>query len=160
MVRLLAAMVRYLIAVVLFLTYIGLRNPVLDLVLALQTLPTARLLPSSNNRGTLFGDLSRFNLVVGSDDFDIKSVILLGPMLRPVISVTEVNLARVPRALEGEVRGVVASRGRVNGGCGVKVAVRGYIEASSASTCAYPIFLACKCVSKPHRRQPNGSLRL
>jgi hypothetical protein len=104
MVRLLAAMVRYLIAVVLFLTYIGLRNPVLDLVLALQTLPTARLLPS-NNRGTLFGDLSRFNLVVGSDDFDIKSVILLGPMLRPVISVTEVNLARVPRALEGEVRG-------------------------------------------------------
>jgi hypothetical protein len=105
MMRLLAAMVRYLIAVALFLTYIGLRNPVLDLVLALQTLPTARLLPSSNNRGTLFGDLSRFNLVVGSDDFDIKSVILLGPMLRPVISVTEVNLARVPRALEGEVRG-------------------------------------------------------
>jgi hypothetical protein len=28
-----------------------------------------------------------------------------------VVSVTEVNLARVPRALEGEVRGVVASRG-------------------------------------------------
>jgi len=42
-----------------------------------------------------------------------------------VISVTEVNLARVPRALEGEVKGVVASRGRVRGGCGVKVAVRG-----------------------------------
>jgi hypothetical protein len=42
-----------------------------------------------------------------------------------VISVTEVNLARVPRALEGEVkRGVVASRGRVRGGCGVKAAVR------------------------------------
>ena len=44
----------------------------------------------------------------------------------PVIPVTEVNLVRVPRALEGEVRGeVVASRGRVRGGCGVKVAVRG-----------------------------------
>ena len=26
---------------------------------------------------------------------------------------------------EGEVKGVVASRGRVRGGCGVKVAVRG-----------------------------------
>jgi hypothetical protein len=43
----------------------------------------------------------------------------------PVIPVTEVNLARVPRALESEVRGVVASRGRVRGGCGVKVAARG-----------------------------------
>jgi hypothetical protein len=42
-----------------------------------------------------------------------------------VVSVTEVNLARVPRALEGEVEGVVASRERVSGGCGVKVAVRG-----------------------------------
>jgi hypothetical protein len=45
--------------------------------------------------------------------------------VQAVISVTEVNLARVPRALEGEVKGVVASRGRVRGGCGVKVAVRG-----------------------------------
>jgi hypothetical protein len=43
---------------------------------------------------------------------------------KPVIPVTEVTLARVPRALEGEVRGVVASRGRVTGGCSVKVAVR------------------------------------
>jgi len=42
-----------------------------------------------------------------------------------VVSVTEVNLARVPRALEGEVKGEVASRGRVGGGCGVKVAVKG-----------------------------------
>ena len=41
-----------------------------------------------------------------------------------MIPVTEVNLARVPRALEGEARGLVASRGRVRGGCGVKVAVR------------------------------------
>jgi hypothetical protein len=44
--------------------------------------------------------------------------------LKAVIPVTEVNLARVPRPFEGEVRGVVASRGRVRGGCGVKVAVR------------------------------------
>ena len=31
------------------------------------------------------------------------------------------------------------------------------MEARSVSTRSYPIFLACKCVSKPHRRQPNGS---
>ena len=42
-----------------------------------------------------------------------------------MILVTEVNLARVPRALKGKVkRGVVASRGRVRGGCGVKAALR------------------------------------
>src|SRR5271168_1185078 len=33
----------------------------------------------------------------------------------PVVSVTEVNLARVPRALEGEVKGGVASRGAGKG---------------------------------------------
>jgi hypothetical protein len=59
------------------LTEIGLKNLVLDLILALQTLPKARLLPSPNNRGTLFGDLFRFNSVVDSDDFDIKSVVPL-----------------------------------------------------------------------------------
>ena len=70
-------------------------------MLALQSLLTARLLPSPNNRGTLLDDLSRFNSVVDFDDFDIKSVVLLGPMLQPVISVTEVNLARVLRVLGG-----------------------------------------------------------
>src|SRR5438876_558182 len=41
--------------------------------------------------------------------------------LRPVVSVAEVNLARVLRALEGEVKGgVVAPREWVRGGCGVK----------------------------------------
>jgi hypothetical protein len=55
---------------------------VLDLILALQTLPTARLLPSPNNRRTLFGDLSRFNAVDDSDNFDIKSVV---PLLEQVI---------------------------------------------------------------------------
>jgi hypothetical protein len=63
------------VAMALFLTCIGLKNLVLDLILALQTLPTARLLSSPNKRGTLFGDLSRFNAVVDSDDFDIKSVV-------------------------------------------------------------------------------------
>jgi hypothetical protein len=111
MVQLLATKVRYSIAVAHFLTYIGPKNLVLDLMLALQTLLTARLLPSPNNRGTLFGDLSKFNSVVDSDDFDIKSVVILGPMLQRVISVTEVNPVRVPRALEGEVGVVVASRG-------------------------------------------------
>ena len=45
--------------------------------------------------------------------------------LEAVIPITEVILARAPRALEGEVGGVVASRGRVRGGYGVKVAIRG-----------------------------------
>ena|ERR1700722_15971689 len=62
----LATKVRYIMAMALFLMYIGLKNLVLDLILALQTFPTARLLPSPNNRGTLFGDLSRFNAVVDS----------------------------------------------------------------------------------------------
>ena len=42
-----------------------------------------------------------------------------------VVSVTEVNLGRIPRAFEGEVEGIIASMGQVMGGCGVKVAVRG-----------------------------------
>ena len=50
---------------------------------------------------------------------------LVPAQLNPVISVTEVILARAPRALEGEVKGGVASRGAGRGGCGVKVAVRG-----------------------------------
>jgi hypothetical protein len=63
-----------------------------------------------------------------SINFDLFVRKLCNNNLQPsgtVIPVTEVNLARVPRALEGEVGGVVASRGRVRGGCGVKVAVRG-----------------------------------
>lgn len=56
------------------LTYVGAKNSVLDLILALQSIPAARLLPSPNGRGSLFGDLSRFNSVVDSDDFDFSSV--------------------------------------------------------------------------------------
>src|SRR3954451_9813357 len=61
---------------------VGLKNLVLDLILALQSLPTARLLPSPNRRGTLFGDLSRFNSVVDSGDFDLRSAI---PLLNKVV---------------------------------------------------------------------------
>ena len=38
-----------------------------------------------------------------------------------MIAVIEVNLTRVSRALEGEVKGAVASRLGCKGGCGVKV---------------------------------------
>ena len=55
----------------------------LDLVLALQNLPASRLLHSHHGRGSLFGDLSRFNSVVDLDDFDIKSV---GPLLEKIIN--------------------------------------------------------------------------
>ena len=66
-------------------------------VMALQTLPTARLLPSPNNRGTLFGDLSRFNSVIDSDDFDIKSVV---PLLELAIkrAPDEGNMGYCPRS--------------------------------------------------------------
>jgi Fungal protein kinase len=65
-----------------FLTYIGLKNLVLDLILALQNLPAARLLPSPNGRGILLSDLLRFASLVVSDDFDIKLVI---PLLNKVV---------------------------------------------------------------------------
>ncbi|KAI9777129.1 MAG: hypothetical protein M1839_009085 [Geoglossum umbratile] len=64
------------------LMYIDLKNLVLDLVLALQNLPAARLLPSPNGRGILLGDLSRFISLVVSNDLDIKSVI---PLLNKVV---------------------------------------------------------------------------
>ena len=65
-----------------FLTYIGLKNLVLDLVLELQNLPAARVLPP-NGRGILLGNLSRFISLVVSNDFDVKSVI---PLLNKVVS--------------------------------------------------------------------------
>jgi len=54
-----------------------------------------------------------------------------GPCVRPktdswaVIPVTEISLARVPRALEGEARGGSSLKGGVRGGCSVKVTVKG-----------------------------------
>src|SRR5437762_3801707 len=65
------------------LTYIGLKNLVLDLVLELQNLPAPRVLPSPNGRGILLGNLSRFISLVVSNDFDVKSVI---PLLNKVVS--------------------------------------------------------------------------
>ena len=55
----------------------------IDLILALQNLPVARLLPSPNGRGILLGDLSRFVSLVVSDNFDLKSVI---PLLNKVVN--------------------------------------------------------------------------
>jgi hypothetical protein len=93
----LATKVRYLMAMALFLTYIGLKNLVLDLILALQTLPTARLLPSPNNRGIFFGDLSRFYAVVDSDDFDIKSVVPLLEQVPPASYLPKLSGGPRPR---------------------------------------------------------------
>jgi len=53
------------------------------------------------------------------------------------ISVTEVNLARVPRALEGKVKGVV----RVRGGCGARVVVRGRSRCAAHQRPLIPSFL-------------------
>ncbi|KAI9856816.1 MAG: hypothetical protein M1813_008753 [Trichoglossum hirsutum] len=58
-----------------------LKNLVVDLILALQNLPAARLLPSRSGRGTILGDLQRFGSLVDSDDFDAKRVI---PLLKEV----------------------------------------------------------------------------
>ena len=69
-------------AIEFFLTYIGLKNLVLDVILALQNLPASRLLPSRTGRGTLSGDLSRFYSVVDSDGFDIERTI---PLLNAVL---------------------------------------------------------------------------
>ncbi|KAI9777873.1 MAG: hypothetical protein M1839_008550 [Geoglossum umbratile] len=55
----------------------GLKNLVIDLILALQHLPAARLLPSPNGRGVLRDDLLRFLSPAVSSDFNISSVISL-----------------------------------------------------------------------------------
>jgi hypothetical protein len=57
--------------------YVVAKNLVLDLVLALQSQPAARILPSRNSRGTLLGDLSGYVTLVDSNNFDIKSAIPL-----------------------------------------------------------------------------------
>ncbi|KAI9769851.1 MAG: hypothetical protein M1840_003845 [Geoglossum simile] len=61
----------------------GLKNLVIDLILALQSLPAARLLPSPNGRGTLSGHLSRFYSAVDSGDFDLRSAV---PLLTKVLN--------------------------------------------------------------------------
>ncbi|KAI9854205.1 MAG: hypothetical protein M1813_001337 [Trichoglossum hirsutum] len=61
----------------------GLKELVLDLILALQGLPAARLLRSPNGRDTLRTHLLRFTPLVDSGDFDIRSAI---PLLNKVLS--------------------------------------------------------------------------
>lgn len=54
--------------------HLDLQNLSLDLLLALQTLRASRLLRSSSIRKNLFGDLSRLNSTVNSDDFDLHRI--------------------------------------------------------------------------------------
>ncbi|KAF2804372.1 serine/threonine-protein kinase Sgk2 [Mytilinidion resinicola] len=61
----------------------GLQDHALDLVLALQALPTSRLLPSSSGEKNLFGDLSRLNQAINIGDFDPRRVT---PLLIAVIN--------------------------------------------------------------------------
>ena len=65
------------------LTHVGLQNLALDLISALQILPASRKLRSNTGNKNLFGDLSRLNSAVNSDDFDIERVI---PLLKAVIN--------------------------------------------------------------------------
>ncbi|KAF2453900.1 hypothetical protein BDY21DRAFT_326859 [Lineolata rhizophorae] len=55
----------------------------LRLVLALQNHPASLLLPSITRRGTLFGDLAKYNLAIDSHDADIERII---PLLKAVLS--------------------------------------------------------------------------
>jgi hypothetical protein len=65
------------------LTHIELKNLIIDLVLALQNLPTARLLPSSASHSTLRSDLLRLLPSVNSDNFNIKR---FTPLLKTVLN--------------------------------------------------------------------------
>ncbi len=65
------------------LTNVGLQNLALDLISALQILPASRILNSSGGSKSLFGDLSRLNTAVYSNDFDIERVI---PLLNAVLT--------------------------------------------------------------------------
>jgi hypothetical protein len=69
--------------------------------------------------------LQRLALAQGVPDTEILATVVSHLIHHAVTPVTEVILARVPRALEGKVGGVVASRGRVRSGFGGKVTVRG-----------------------------------
>ncbi|OBT44352.1 hypothetical protein VE00_05845 [Pseudogymnoascus sp. WSF 3629] len=61
----------------------GLQNSALDLISALQIPPASRILPSNIGNKNFFGDLSRLNSAVNSDDFDINRVT---PLLKAVIN--------------------------------------------------------------------------
>ncbi|KAI9776690.1 MAG: hypothetical protein M1839_009417 [Geoglossum umbratile] len=61
---------------------IDVKSLILDLIIALQGLPAARILPSKNASGVLLDDIVRFAPNVISKDFDDKSVV---PLLEQVI---------------------------------------------------------------------------
>ena len=78
----------------------------------------------------------------------------------PVISVTEVSLARVPRALEGEVKGGSSLEGAGKGRLWRKGSRKGgRLRCAVRQRALVPSFLSVN-VGKPHRHQSNGSLRL
>jgi hypothetical protein len=57
--------------------FAALKNLALELILALTNLPATRSLRSSDNRGTLSGNLERLASVIDTDDFDVTSTISL-----------------------------------------------------------------------------------
>ena len=65
------------------LTHIGLQNLALDFILVLLLLPASRILRSNTGNKNFFGDLSRLNSAVNSDDFDMERVT---PLLKAVIN--------------------------------------------------------------------------
>ncbi|KAF1976060.1 hypothetical protein BU23DRAFT_588261 [Bimuria novae-zelandiae CBS 107.79] len=60
-----------------------LRNSLLDLILALLSLPASRSLPSEGSNINLFGDLSVLNTAVNSGNFDIERIL---PLLRAILN--------------------------------------------------------------------------
>lgn len=65
------------------LTCSGLKDIIIELIIALQNLQPALKLPASKGRGTLRHDLQRLELLVHTDDFDLESLIpLLDAALR------------------------------------------------------------------------------
>jgi hypothetical protein len=65
------------------LTLIDFKNLALDLVLALQSLPASRILPSTTGRGTLLTELSGLVPLVESSEFDAERIV---PLLRVVVN--------------------------------------------------------------------------
>jgi len=66
------------------LTLAELKDILLDLILALQSLPASRLLPSNGGNKNLLGDLLRLNSAVNSDDFDIERFL---PLLNAIFRI-------------------------------------------------------------------------
>jgi hypothetical protein len=88
-------------------------------------------------------------------------------IISPEASILLVVVVGSYRGQLGE--GTEGPRGRGQGGSSLEGAGKGRlwrkgsrkeVDGGAQRVNSYPIFLACKCVSKPHRRQPNGSSRL